>query len=297
MNINNAKNTTPPNNPLNSGELFLIDRKRIVPLPWEQWADEIIQEGYSIITLTPSLQIDFIEMQKLIGQIPFHDRTEFSFVDRSDGFTPIGYSHTKEQQNTDLCETFNYWKKHKNEHKNYPFSNHAFYSHIDSYESQISIYGQTLINEILKKFDYPTKISVRDDSFLQFNYYREDLRSNGLKYLQQQHEDGHLLTIIKPNSPGLVLYIDDRECLVDVARDQAIVIPGSLLTLLSEGKIAPTYHAVINFTLPTPRCSVVYNINVLSPSLAGMISGADLKIFEHANAHHQTFGFHPLKER
>ncbi len=81
---------------------------------------------------------------------------------------------------------------------------------------------------------------------------------------------------------------------MELGRGQAIVIPGSLLTLLTEGEINPMYHAVINFTLPAPRCSIVYNINVLSGSLPGMRSGAEVSIYEPANMQHMQFGHSPL---
>ncbi|MGU9859131.1 hypothetical protein [Pseudomonas sp. LF245] len=279
-----------------STELFLIDRKQVVPMPWAQWAAEIVNKGYAIVTITPSMQTDFREMQKLIDGVSISEKKKFSFVERTDGFYPVGYSYLKSVVNSDLCETFNYWKRYKAEHAAWDFSQTDFYARAESYEAQAARYGQHLIEAIGDHYGYAEKIDIGRDSYLQFNHYREELRASGRKYLQQRHEDGHLLTLIKPNGPGLVIYIDDTECLVDLGPDQAIVISGSLLTLLTEGDIEPTYHAVVNFTLPVARCSVVYNINVLASQLPGMRSGRNIEIFEPANAQHMQFGHNPLAQ-
>lgn len=99
--------------------------------------------------------------------------------------------------------------------------------------------------------------------------------------------------MIKPNAPGLVIYQNGKECLVDLAKDQAIVIAGSLLTQLSDGDIQPVYHAVLNLTLPAARPSIVYNVNVLAHSLPSFRAGADIRMFEFANEQHPQFGHNP----
>lgn len=277
-----------------ASDLFLIVNNNLVPIPWKQWASEVIEEGYAIITISPSMMADFKAMQEEIKSVSISDRKTFSFVDRTDGFYPVGYSYLDSVVNSDLCETFNYWSKYKPEHKQWDFSRSEFYAHAERYESHAEKYGQGILDAIRDYYGYETKLPIKNDSYLQFNHYREDLRLQGGKYLQKKHEDGHLLTIIKPNGPGLVVYKNDQECLVELGRDQAIVIPGSLLTRLTEGEVDPMYHAVINFTLPAPRCSIVYNINIFSDCLPGMRTGSEVEIFEAANIQHMQFGHNPL---
>ncbi|MGE6530138.1 2OG-Fe(II) oxygenase family protein [Stutzerimonas chloritidismutans] len=277
-----------------TAELFLVDKKESTASPWTIWADEIIRNGYAIITINSSMQADFKEMQSLVGRISVGEKKRFSFVERTDGFYPVGYSYLKSVVNSDLCETFNYWSRFKDEHAKWEFSNSDFYALAASYESQAAYIGQNIFKSICEQFGYSDHIDISKDSYLQFNYYRDDLVAAGKKYLQKKHEDGHLLTIIKPNAPGLVVYINGKECLVDLSKDQAIVISGSLLTLLTEGAIEPTYHAVVNLTLPAPRCSVVFNVNVLNKSLPGLQTGQVIDLFESANAQHMQFGHNPL---
>ena len=277
-----------------ASDLFLIVNNSLTPMPWKQWAADIIEQGYAIITISPTMMADFKSMQDEIKNVSATDRKTFSFVDRTDGFYPVGYSYLETVVNSDLCETFNYWGKYKSDHTLWEFSKSEFYTRAERYESHAEKYGQGILDAIREYYGYSTHLPIKNDSYLQFNHYREDLRLQGDKYLQRKHEDGHLLTIIKPNGPGLVVYKNDQECLVELGRDQAIVIPGSLLTRLTEGEVDPMYHAVINFTLPASRCSIVYNINILSRTLPGMRTGADVDIYEPANMQHMQFGHNPL---
>ncbi|MCF5226996.1 hypothetical protein [Pseudomonas syringae] len=100
-----------------ASDLFLIVNNNLTPLPWKQWAKSIIEEGYAIITISPSMMADFKSMQDEIINISTNDRKTFSFVERTDGFYPVGYSYLDSVVNSDLCETFNYWGKYKSEHK------------------------------------------------------------------------------------------------------------------------------------------------------------------------------------
>jgi hypothetical protein len=274
-------------------DLILIDKKVDTAAPWPVWAEQIVQSGFAIVSISPGMQSDFEGLQVLAGGIRFKDKQSFSFVERTDGYFPIGYSFLKEKENSDLCEIFNYWHRFKEDHQKYDFCKTDFYSRIASYEAQVSVYGQKIVDEICRKYEYTRPILTREDSYLQFNHYREDLRLCKKRYLQGKHEDGHLITVIKPNAPGLVIYQDGKECLVDLAKDQAIVIAGSLLTQLSDGDIQPVYHAVLNLTLPAARSSIVYNVNILAHSLPSFRAGADIRMFELANEQHLQFGHNP----
>ncbi|MFD1560078.1 hypothetical protein ACFSHT_31285 [Paraburkholderia silviterrae] len=275
-----------------SSGLIVIDNKVDNTAPWNSWANEIVTRGYAIVSISPGMQEDFQSLQQLAGSIGFRDKEEFSFIERTDGYFPIGYSHIG-KENQDRCEIFNYWHRFRAEHERYPFSRSEFYSRIESYEAQVATYGQKIIDEICRRYGYAREIRTRDDSYLQFNHYREDLRLGNYRYLQNKHEDGHLITIIKPNAPGLVLFRGDKECLVDVAKDQAFVIAGSLLTQLSEGEIQPVYHAVLNLTLPTARASIVYNVNILSEAIPSFKQGREIKMYDFANEKHLEFGHAP----
>lgn len=280
------------NNEGTLGTLSVIDSRVDNTIPWEKWADDILICGYSIIKISAQMQHDFQIIQRLSQGVEYSEKQKFSFIERTDGYFPVGYSFIGDE-NRDRCEIFNYWHRFKAEHQRHMFSNSDLYSRIASYEDQVCIYGQKIIDAILRRYNYKTKMPIRDDSYLQINSYLEHLRSGQHRYLQERHEDGHLITIIKPNAPGLVIFRKGGEHLVDIAHDQAIVISGSLLTELSDGEIEPTYHAVLNLTLPVARASIVYNVNVLCDAILNFKQNRKVNMYAIANERHLAFGHAP----
>jgi hypothetical protein len=104
-------------------DLILIDKKVDTAAPWPVWAEQIVQSGFAIVSISPGMQSDFEGLQVLAGGIRFKDKQSFSFVERTDGYFPIGYSFLKEKENSDLCEIFNYWHRFKEDHQ--PTFTHA----------------------------------------------------------------------------------------------------------------------------------------------------------------------------
>ncbi|MET7808447.1 2OG-Fe(II) oxygenase family protein [Micromonospora chersina] len=64
--------------------------------------------------------------------------------------------------------------------------------------------------------------------------------------LQDPHEDGHLITIQHATAPGLEVVVDGVGRPVATDPRQVLVMPGSVLTDLSGGRISPLYHQVRN---------------------------------------------------
>jgi hypothetical protein len=273
------------------GGLFNIETKNTP----SRHAENIIRSGYSIIDLNNSMSSDFSTIQRAFMGINDEDKKSFSFPLRTDGFMPMGLSFARDREKIDLNETFWYWPRFCDEHKKHRFHKHELYSTMSNYEKEVSNIAQRIMNDICKIYGYPERPSIRDHSYLQFNCYREDLRLPHRRYLQDKHEDGHIITVIKPNAPGLVLFIGNMEYLVELSPNQAIVVAGSLLTELSEGDIEPMYHAVLNLTLPAARASLVYNVNILSEKIDGLKTGRKIEIRKIANKHHTEFGHYPYQ--
>lgn len=116
----------------------------------------------------------------------------------------------------------------------------------------------------------------------------------GLFTLQDSHEDGHLITLIKPDREGLVIFPDGPnhpEVPVQLRDNELIAISGSLLTALSDGRIPPMYHAVRNPRMRMKRKSIVYfAIPDLSPGYTTLLAGKKINIARMADESHQEFG-------
>ncbi|MBG77463.1 MAG: hypothetical protein CL570_00320 [Alphaproteobacteria bacterium] len=130
-------------------------------------------------------------------------------------------------------------------------------------------------DEILKALrseimpDYPVSdepvIDIRHLSYLQMNFYRPAIhKSNDRDTVMDPHEDGHILTILKPTKPGLMVAPGELVEMptsqnpmgifkhgadfqfVDVAADEAILVPSSPTFYMTGGLIKPLFHGVVN---------------------------------------------------
>jgi len=80
-------------------------------------------------------------------------------------------------------------------------------------------------------------------SCLQMNYSRP--AGLGGRFIHELHEDGHLFTIACATGPGLQVRPNDGELIsLTAAPDEAVVMPGEIISLLSGGRIRPLYHCV-----------------------------------------------------
>jgi isopenicillin N synthase-like dioxygenase len=82
-----------------------------------------------------------------------------------------------------------------------------------------------------------------DWTALQLNYARPRLCD--VEFINDLHEDGHFLTLVYNNAPGLELRRPDGEFVeVTTTAREMVVMPGEIAWLLSGGRIRPLYHRV-----------------------------------------------------
>lgn len=248
--------------------------------------------GFLIVKIPIEVGEILCRMRNDFSNILSADKGAFSFPKRTDGFMPLGTTFARDVKKTDLCETFNYWYAYYNEHTLYGFSKSDFYLNAARVETIFDRITSAILDGLSSCLDFDFKWNFRSDSYLQFNIYHDALRLLERRCLQDVHEDGHVITLVKPNNPGLVVYRDGVECLINLQDDEVIVMAGSLLTELTGVLIGPAYHAVLNLNLSECRASLIYNVNVLGRSVVSM-GGKVLDMLEIANAHHVEFGQFP----
>jgi isopenicillin N synthase-like dioxygenase len=137
---------------------------------------------------------------------------------------------------------------------------------------------------------------VKKASYLQINYYEPAQHSRDM--LQDGHEDGHLLTLVTATAPGLEIETADGYRPAELAEDEMLIMPGSLLTLMTGGQIPPLYHRVRNSFRKEPRYSMMYFVNpesdqVLEPWVSNE-TNAGIDIIEEANKLPLKFGLPTL---
>lgn len=257
-------------------------------------AASIAMNGYAVIKIPVETQSTIWKALDGINSVSPDLRADFSFPEFTDGFLPIGGEHAKYTTNIDLCDRFCFWHKHRAKHQEKEFFKGSIYSAIAACEFEMHAIAQKLIAGLWEFFNNAEQLNIRESSYLQLCMYENKYRADDRRYLQDRHEDGHLLTLIKPTRDGLVIFPDGPdapEIPVFLRDDELLVITGSLMTVLSDGRIPPMYHAVRNPSAQMERKSIVYfAIPDLLKKYTTLLSKNKIDIADLANESHQAFG-------
>jgi len=264
-------------------------------IDYEKCAQELIDHGYSLLPIPEYIQRDFWEAVELYPSISKQNKDEFSYPDRTDGFMPFGMEYASTSGKVDLCERFCYRVKYRSDHRHHPFASHQFYRHVVDFESGLSAISERILESIQRKFSILEPIETRSSSYLQFCAYSKEYRNDDREYLQDRHEDGHLITFVKATRDGLVIFPNGERQRVNLADDEIIVFTGSLLTELSDNAIPFMEHAVLNGTVQVERSSLVYFvIPELKRKYTSFIERRDIHLEKIANENHKSFGNIPF---
>jgi hypothetical protein len=262
--------------------------------PLRESVASIVMKGYAVIKIPIGTQAAMWHALDGINSVLPELREEFSFPDLTDGFLAIGGEHAKYTTHVDLCDRFCYWHKHRANHRQKKFAEEKIYSAIVTCEFEMHAMAQKMIAGLWDFFNGAGQVDIRDSSYLQLCMYANEHRVSDRRYLQDRHEDGHLITLIKPTRDGLVIFPDGpdaREVPVFLHDDELLVISGSLLTALSDGRIPPMYHAVKNPFVHMERKSLVYfAIPELSQAYTTLLARNRINVAELANESHRAFG-------
>lgn len=263
----------------------------VASIDYDECSQELIDRGYSILALPVHLQKDFWKAVELYPTIDPASKQAFSYPDKTDGFMPFGMEYANSTNNVDLCERFCYRDRYRAEHRDHAFADHQFYRHVVDYESGISAIAERVLASVLGQFEVPEPIETRGSSYLQFCAYNKEYRKDDREYLQDRHEDGHLITFVKATRDGLVIFPHGQRQRVTLADDEIIVFTGSLLTEMSDGRIPYMDHAVLNPAVQVERSSLVYFvIPELKRKYTSFIERRSLDLERIANANHESFG-------
>ena len=125
----------------------------------------------------------------------------------------------------------------------------------------LNLLVDNIVTGLANHFGGDPTLTWRSASYLQMNAYSDPANKRDL--LQDLHEDGHLLTVHHANAPGLEVRVDGEMVPHDPKPGEVLVMPGSVMTDLTGGAVAPLYHRVRNHRI-AGRTSLMYFVN---PSL------------------------------
>lgn len=183
---------------------------------------------------------------------------------RLEGYRPFGAEYSETPNRPDLCEFFSVWMRNVDtaDIRNWA-SSHGLHAKMLSTLPAYAVLVNGVLEALRSRLNPEgQEIDTSPTSYVQMNHYRPS--ASARDFLQDRHEDGHLLTVLKPTAAGLELEVGGRYAPVSLQDDELLLLPGRLLTLLTGGLVRPLFHRVRNDRRTTMRQSMLYFSN---PSL------------------------------
>lgn len=181
-------------------------------------------------------------------------------ADRNSGFRTIGEEYSQTPDRPDLNESYSAWGFTR------PVAARADQSlctAILRWQTGLEPFVANVLREVRQLLTETNTqapmFAFRDSSYAQLNSYTAQQQRDSL---QDAHEDGHAVTLLVADGPGLEVSVSENGPFIPVPPDDQnlIVMAGSALTAVTGDRIPPLYHRVRNFQLPH-RFSLMYFVN------------------------------------
>ncbi|MBE7187955.1 2-oxoglutarate and iron-dependent oxygenase domain-containing protein [Jatrophihabitans endophyticus] len=242
-------------------------------------ADDILDRGYAVVKLT---DLDARNLRTAISTAveffrrPLEDKMAHGSADHNYGYRPFGIEYSITPERPDMNECFTLWSSRLDLIPDAADIDDLTGSFLD-WRDSLAPLVKAVLDLVAANFGTAAAPEFEKASYLQINYCLPAPAERDL--LQDKHEDGHMVTVLHATAPGLEIYpygFDNDEVLpVLPDTDEVVIMPGSVLTALSGGKISPLYHQVRNHGLDD-RQSIMYFVNPeIEEPLFGWIDSAD----------------------
>lgn len=259
--------------------------------------DRLVTDGYYKLQVSDN-HINLIQKAfcaaKLFFNCDEHQKSKFSTPARLEGYRPLGAEHDAITGRPDLSQSFSTWHANKGNRDCQDWQiESALYQAMTAALGPYREIAELLLHDLGSScgLDQVTNVTeglrISDYSYLQLNSSRPRTHlSKSRDTLMDAHEDGHLLTIIKPTQPGLVVskgkhvefpsdtnkigkFIPEQKFSeVTLRSDELLVIPSSPTYFITGGQVKPLFHKVMNQGHEN-RQSLMYFVN---PTLTTFIS-------------------------
>ena len=261
-------------------------------------AGDILDQGYAVVKLS---EVDATNLQNAIATAnqffrrPLEDKIAHGSTDHNYGYRPFGIEYSVTPERPDMNECFTLWSSRLDLIPNAADIEDVTESFL-AWRDSLAPLVQAILDEVAKAFHTGTAPEFEKASYLQMNYCLPTPAERDL--LQDKHEDGHMVTVLHATAPGLEIYVGDEVKPMLPDADEIVMMPGSVLTALSGGKIPPLYHQVRNHGLDD-RQSLMYFVNpeVDAPLFSWIDApgGESTDIREHVQNAPTMFGLPPVE--
>lgn len=266
-------------------------------------ARDILDRGYAVVRLS---DVDAASVSSAISTaVEFFDRPEeekrkHGSDDHNYGYRPFGIEYSITPDRPDMNEVFTLWSDRMDLIPNVddiPELTAGFLAWRDMLAPLVA----ATLDEVARECGADSAPAFERASYLQINHYvipappERDM-------LQDKHEDGHMVTVLHANAPGLEIYSEGEHSDVVTpvlpAPNEVVLMPGSVLTALSGGRVQPMFHQVRNHSLDS-RQSIMYFVNpeIDRPVLSWVADadGTRADVREHVTQAPAMFGLPPVE--
>jgi isopenicillin N synthase-like dioxygenase len=151
-----------------------------------------------------------------------------------------------------------------------------------------------ILDELADHYHYPDTLDFVPYSHAEVTWYGTPDR-RAWPFLQERHEDGHLLTLTVVTAPGLEIEHDGGDMMNEPGDPGTLLImPGATMTAMTGGRIKPVFHRTVNLNL-LGRATVTYFVDLspepgtVRPYLLNRISdGLDMAVVAQQNCANRT---------
>lgn len=227
--------------------------------------EDFLNKGYSIVKIAFNFHnsiSDVFSQGEGFFALNIEEKMKFSSPELLEGFRAYGIEYSQSADQPDLNESFSVWKRNLRSNLVSKWS-----GEIALHNSMSALFEPftKLANSIFKTLQAQINktgqmIEESDLDYLQMNYY-EPIKHDR-HFLQDAHEDGHLLTITTATQPGLEVLVKGEFQPIVLNENELLVMPGSILTLITGGIIKPLYHRVRNNRVNKVRESLMFFVNL-----------------------------------
>lgn len=261
-------------------------------------SQDIIDKGYAVVKLR---DVDAANLHNAIStavrffERPLEEKNAHGSADHNYGYRPFGVEYSITPERPDMNECFTVWSSRLDLIPNAEAITDLTGAFIDWRDSLAPVV-ERILDEVARNFGVDHAPEFEKASYLQINYCIPAPAERDL--LQDKHEDGHMVTVLHATAPGLEIYTNDDVKPILPGPDEVVIMPGSVLTALSGGKIEPLYHQVRNHCLDD-RQSIMYFVNpeIDEPLFSWIDSpeGERIDIREHVQNAPSMFGLPPVE--
>jgi isopenicillin N synthase-like dioxygenase len=255
------------------------------------WAD-LAAHGRTVVELPG--QDRLFEQARAFFDRPMDAKLRHSTADWNFGYRAQGHEYGITPDRPDLNEVFTYWSDDPELVPNHELIG-DFLSALRTFWDQVSEAAQLVLDSVAAHFGVENTVGFRESSHIQINNYRSARETRDL--LQDSHEDGHLITLLTADGPGLEIVGPEGISIPETGQDQMLVMAGSVLTAMTGGAVEPVYHQVRNHRL-NRRVSIMYFVN---PDVGSPVTpfvhnehNAGVDIAEQVRRNPEKYGLPPI---